>query len=150
MNQSHILLLFIFPEYDSEYFMPYTRDQLDEAKKDAENFHDMYPGVLYVKLVTVDALGYEEEVYQWTNPLSARLTRLVNPAGLAESISPMSSAFANPAGDFFQKLSKSFSDTALSLRPPSEAQFASPLSTTSKPYDDRRLRLIRRSRGRRR
>lgn len=150
MNQSHILLLFIFPEYDSEYFMPYTSDQLDEARKDAENFHDMYPGVLHVKLVTVDALGYEEEVYQWINPLSAKLIKLASLAGPAVSTFPMSLASANPAGDFFKKLSKSFSDTALSLRPPSEEQFASPLSSTSKPYDDRRLRLIRRGRGRRR
>lgn len=150
MNQSHILLLFIFPEYDSEYFMPYMGDQLDEAKRDAENFHDMYPGVLYVKVVTVDALGYEEPVYTWTNPLSAKLTRLVNPVGLAGSISPMSSAFANPAGDFFQKLSSAFSDTALSLRPPSEEQSASPLPSTSMHSDDRRLRLMRRARGKRR
>lgn len=150
MTQEHVLLLFMFPEYDSEYFMPYTREQIKTATLDADNFKEMYPGVLYVKVMFVYEDAREECLHQWINPLSAKLLKLANPAGLAESISPMSSVSANPAGAFFRKLSKSFSDTALSLRPPSEDQSASPLSTTSKPYDDRRLRLIRRSRGRRR
>jgi hypothetical protein len=144
MTQEHVLLLFMFPEYDSEYFMPYTSDQLDEAKLDARNFTEMYPGVLYVSVIYVHTDGREDEVFRWNNPLSARLTKLVSSAGDAMSISPMLSASAQPAGDFFRKLSRTFSDTALSLRPPSEDQSASPLPSVSKTYGGRkRLRMLR-------
>src|SRR5471030_987841 len=100
MKQAHILLLFKFPEYDSEYFMPYSSDELDEAKRDGPNFKDMYPGVLYVTVVYVHLDEREDVLWSWINPLSVKLINLANSAGGAMSISPMSLAFANPAGDF--------------------------------------------------
>lgn len=136
--QEHVLLLFMFPEYDSEYSMAYTRDQLTVAKQDAANFHEMYPGVLYVKVVFVFENEREECLYSWINPLSAKLINLANSAGGAMSTFPMSLASANPAGDFFQKLSKRFSDTRLSLRPPSEEAYAAPLPSASKIYGGRK------------
>jgi hypothetical protein len=92
--QEHVLLLFMFPEYDSEYSMAYTRDQLKIAKQDAENFHDMYPGVLYVKIVFVFEDEREECLYSWINPLSAKLTKLASSAGPATGASPGHHRFA--------------------------------------------------------
>lgn len=144
MTQEHVLLLFIFPEYDSEYFMPYTSDQVDDVVRDARHFTEMYPGVLYVSAVYVYSDGREEELYRWNNPLSAKLQALANSAGGVMSTYPMSLDTAQPAGEFFRKLSKSFSDTALSLRPPSAEVSASPLPTESKTYGGRkRLRMLR-------
>lgn len=144
MTQEHVLLLFIFPEYDSEYFMPYTSDQIDEAKRDAHNFSEMYPGALYVSVVYVYSDGREDELFRWNNPLSAKLQALANSAGGVMSTYPMSLDTAQPAGAFFRKLSKSFLDTALSSRPPSAEVSASPLPTESKTYGGRkRLRMLR-------
>lgn len=141
MNQSHVLLLFIFPEYDSEYFMPYTSDQIDEARRDAVNFTEMYPGALYVSVVFVHSDGREEQVFQWNNPLSAKLQALANNAGDALSPFPMSLASAPPVGSFFQRLRKKYSNSALASRPPSAEEFVSPLPSTLKTYGGRNSRL---------
>lgn len=134
MNQNHVLLLFMFPEYDSEYFMSYTSEQIDEAKLDAVNFTEMYPGVLYVAVVFVNSDQSEEQLFRWTNPLAAKLTSLANNAGGAMSPLLTMSGFAEPAGAFFQKLSKKFTNSALASRPPSAEVSAPPSPATSNTY----------------
>lgn len=139
MNQDRILLVFKFPE-DDEYFMTYTSDEMEEAKKDAASFKDMYPGLLYVYIVFVYSDDREEEIFRWTNPLAAKLISLINSAGAA-TLSPFTMSVSVPTvGGFFRKLSKLSSALALARRPPSEGQFASPSPSTSKTYGGRNRR----------
>lgn len=144
MNQDHVLLVFKFPEDDAETFMPYTSDEVSDAKRDAVAFSEMYPGVLFAYVVFVFQDGREEEVFRWSNPLAVKLINLINSAGGVMQLSPMSLGFVNPAGSFFRKLSKAFSNPALAVRPPLAEQFASPLPSESKTFGGRNRRTRRR------
>lgn len=139
LSQSHILLLYKFPEDDSEVFMPYLLEELQTAKEDAENFADMYPEVLYVTIVEVGESGSEYQIWTWNNPQAATLLRRLSNAGPAHLQYPTTSDFAAPVGGYAPNPTRRSTTSPLGARPPSAEQFASPLPATSQTYGGRKL-----------
>jgi hypothetical protein len=138
--QSHLLFLYKFPEDDSEVFMIYLHEELEEAKRDAVNFREMYPEVLYITIAEVSINETESALWSWANPQAEKLLKRLSNAGPASLLSPMISGFAPPVGSLYpQQMGKS-STSPLGARPPSEEQFDSPLPDISPTYGGRKLR----------